>query len=241
MLKTLLPSPPAPDDHFAAGRHCRFACSSRGRVGGAGGCPTVGAGIISPAGVQARRYFRPRRSSGCQSIPPCDPHRARRVLVRASWLPGLYLPPCSIPYPADQQNPPPHNHCCQSRLPCEPSGRGRVGEAGGYPTVGPGWYLPPVFRPVYRPPPDDHLTAVESRLPCASCVQRARWLCLLLPNYWSRDCISRQCCRSLSAPDYHFTAGPHCRVIRHVVGALVMLVAVQLLVPGLFCRQCSSR
>ena len=42
----------APDDHFAAGPHCRVKLSSVGRVGGAGGCPTIGAGIVSAAGVQ---------------------------------------------------------------------------------------------------------------------------------------------------------------------------------------------
>ena len=44
-----------PDDHFTAGPHCRVTASGIGRVGGAGGCPTVGAGIVSPAGVQNRR------------------------------------------------------------------------------------------------------------------------------------------------------------------------------------------
>ena len=42
----------APDDHFTAGPHCCVPVSGRGRVGGAGGCPTVRAGIVSPAGVQ---------------------------------------------------------------------------------------------------------------------------------------------------------------------------------------------
>ena len=37
----------APDDHFAAGPYCRVQRSAVGRVGGAGGCPTVGAGIVS--------------------------------------------------------------------------------------------------------------------------------------------------------------------------------------------------
>ena len=41
-----------PDDHFTAGPHCRVTVSGRGRVGGAGGCPTIRAGIVSPAGVQ---------------------------------------------------------------------------------------------------------------------------------------------------------------------------------------------
>src|SRR5207247_2624178 len=42
----------APDDHFAVGPHCRVFVSASGRAGGAGSCPTVGAGIVSPAGVQ---------------------------------------------------------------------------------------------------------------------------------------------------------------------------------------------
>ena len=42
----------APDDHFAAGPDCRVKLSGIGRVGGAGGCPTIGAGIVSAAGVQ---------------------------------------------------------------------------------------------------------------------------------------------------------------------------------------------
>ena len=43
----------APDDHFTAGPDCRVTVSASGRVGGAGGCPTIRAGIVSPAGVQS--------------------------------------------------------------------------------------------------------------------------------------------------------------------------------------------
>ena len=42
----------APDDHFTAGPDCRVNVSGRGRVGRAGGCPTIRAGIVSPAGVE---------------------------------------------------------------------------------------------------------------------------------------------------------------------------------------------
>ena len=42
----------APDDHFTAGPHCRVIVSGTGRVGRAGGCPAIRAGIVSPAGVQ---------------------------------------------------------------------------------------------------------------------------------------------------------------------------------------------
>ncbi len=45
-------TPSAPNDHFTAGPDRRVQFSGSGRVGGAGGCPTVGAGVISTAGVQ---------------------------------------------------------------------------------------------------------------------------------------------------------------------------------------------
>ena len=44
----------APDDHFTASPHCRVTESGSGRVGGAGGCPTIRARIVSPAGVHDR-------------------------------------------------------------------------------------------------------------------------------------------------------------------------------------------
>ena len=44
----------APDDHLTAGPYCSVTVSAIGRVSGAGGCPTIRAGIISPAGVEIR-------------------------------------------------------------------------------------------------------------------------------------------------------------------------------------------
>src|SRR6185295_17639556 len=41
-----------PDDHFSASPDCRVTGSASGRVGRAGGGPTIGAGIVSAAGVQ---------------------------------------------------------------------------------------------------------------------------------------------------------------------------------------------
>src|SRR5207244_5123617 len=38
--------------HLAPGPACRVACSASGCGGAAGGCRTIGGGIISPAGVQ---------------------------------------------------------------------------------------------------------------------------------------------------------------------------------------------
>ena len=51
VLKYVPPSASAPDDHFTAGPDCGVTVSGSGRVGGAGGCPTIRAGIVSPAGV----------------------------------------------------------------------------------------------------------------------------------------------------------------------------------------------
>ena len=42
----------SPNDHFAVGPYCRGKEPASRRAGDAGGRPTVGAGIISPAGVQ---------------------------------------------------------------------------------------------------------------------------------------------------------------------------------------------
>src|SRR5262249_47668140 len=42
----------APDDHLTTGPDCRMLVSAFGRVGDAGRRPTVGAGIVSAAGVQ---------------------------------------------------------------------------------------------------------------------------------------------------------------------------------------------
>ena len=91
---------PTPDDHFTAGPHCRVIFSGSGRIGGAGGCPTIRAGIVSPAGVQIvvrSHQLRPRRSFHCRSTLPCDcigQSGALVVLVAVQLsVLGLYLPP----------------------------------------------------------------------------------------------------------------------------------------------------
>ena len=43
---------PSPDDHFTAGPDCCVHRPLTWRVDGAGGCPTIRAGIVSPAGVK---------------------------------------------------------------------------------------------------------------------------------------------------------------------------------------------
>ena len=98
------------------------------------------------------------------------------------------------------------------------SGRGRVGGAGGCPTIRAGIVSPAGVQ--IDVPSSLHPRRsfrCRSRLPCDRIGQRARWSCWWLSNYSCWDCISRQCSKALchhgSAPDDHFTAGPHCRVI----------------------------
>ena len=62
----------APNDHFTASPDCRVTASASGRVGGAGGCPTIRAGIVSPAGVQDW----PQASSPPQTIISLPVHTA---------------------------------------------------------------------------------------------------------------------------------------------------------------------
>src|SRR5206468_1207288 len=115
----------APDDHLAASPRCRVSESCSGRAGGGGGRPTVCVGIVSTSGVEKDLVD---------------------VVVAA---PADHLAACL--------------HC---GLPI--SGIGRAGGAGGYPTIGAG-------------------------VVSAAGVQIAK------------D-------EALSAPDDHYTVGPHCRV-----------------------------
>src|SRR4029077_15605847 len=55
-----------PDDHFAAGPHCRVKYSGSGRLSDAGGRPTIVSWILPPAGVKS--------ASGITSAP--DDHFA---------------------------------------------------------------------------------------------------------------------------------------------------------------------
>ena len=89
----------APDDHFKARPDCRVTSRATGRIGGAGGYPTVRTRIVSPAGVQ-------RGVIGSSSAPdnhlgtspdgsmraPCGGAFVVLVAVQLSVL-GLYLPP----------------------------------------------------------------------------------------------------------------------------------------------------
>ena len=120
-----LPVKSAPDDHFVAGPDCRVIDSGSGRVGGAGGCPTIGARIVSPASVQI--------AAGIVNSAPDDHFAAGphcRVNVSGSGrvggaggcptvVLGLYLPP--VFKKCRHQFRPRRSFRCRSTLPCEVS------------------------------------------------------------------------------------------------------------------------
>ena len=115
--------------------HCRstLLCdrSGSGRVGGAGGCPTIGAGIVSAAGVQiACRRIHPRRSFHCRSRLPCD-RFGQWARWSCWWLSNCRCWDC-ISRRCSNRLPhhlrPRRSFHCQSRLPCGGSGSGRIGE-----------------------------------------------------------------------------------------------------------------
>ena len=120
---------------------CRVRVSGIGCIGGAGGCPTISAGIISSAGIQIAddRSVRPRRSFRCRSRLLCDQlgHRARWWcwwLSKLSVL-GSYLPPVLKRCIAINSAPDDHFTAGPHRR-VTASSSGRVGGAGGCPTVG---------------------------------------------------------------------------------------------------------
>ena len=60
-----------PDDHFSAGPDRRVLVSSIRRVGGAGGRPTVRAGIVSSAGVKNEGIILPTPDDHFTAGPDC--------------------------------------------------------------------------------------------------------------------------------------------------------------------------
>ena len=127
---------------------------------------------------------------------------------------------------------------CQSTLPCETSARGRVGGAGGCPTVRHGIIFPAsvqISRCIHHPRRSFHC---RSRQPCDELAPRARWWCWWLSNYPCWDCISRRYSNShpTSVPPQTIISLPvHTAVCKsRASGALTVLVAAQ----GIDARAC---
>src|SRR5207249_1909637 len=77
-----------PDNHLAAGPDGGVTVSPIGRVGGAGCCPTVCGGIISPAGVQVREVSAPNDHLTTCPYGSVTVSRIGRV-GRARWQPTI--------------------------------------------------------------------------------------------------------------------------------------------------------
>ena len=185
----------APDDHFTAGPDCRVIVSGSGRVGGAGGCPTVRAGIVSPAGVQ-------RAGAAINSAP--DDHFTAgpdcRVIVSAS---------------------------------------GRVGGAGGCPTIRAGIVSPAGVQiaAAVISAPDDHFTAgPDCRVMVSGSgrVGGAGGCPTIRAGIVSPAGVQIAACRHIRPRrSFHCRSRLPCDTYR-AAGALVVLVAVQLSVLGLY-------
>ena len=171
-----------PDDHFTAGPDCRVNVSGSGRVGGAGGCPTVRAGIVSPASVRiaVASHIRPRRSFHCRSRLPCE-RLGQWARWWCWWLSNCpcwdcISRQCSIALSRHPSTPDDHftagPDCRVTR-----SGRGRVGGAGGCPTIRAGIVSAAGVQTaatIVHPRRSFHC---RSRLPCDRLGQRAHWWC----------------------------------------------------------------
>ena len=205
VFKRLIVIVSAPDDHFAAGPDCRVKVSGSGRVGGAGGCPTVRAGIVSAAGVQiVAGLVRPRRSFHCRSTLPCE-RIGQRARWWCWWLSNCRCWDCICPPVFKKLRVviirPRRSFHCRSRLPCE-----RLGQRARWWC----WWLSncPCWDCISRQCSSSCRRSVRPRrsfhcrstLPCDSSRSRARWWCWWLSNYLCWDCISRRCSNRL--PSY---------------------------------------
>ena len=123
----------------AASPHCRVTVSGSGRVGRAGGRPTIGAGIVSPAGVQIDccHPIHPRRSFHCQSRLPCE-RIGQRARWSCWWLSNYPCWDCICPPVLTVvASAPPQTIISAAGPDCcvTDSASGRVGRAGGRPTI----------------------------------------------------------------------------------------------------------
>jgi len=124
---------------------CRVILAAIGRAGGAGGCPIVGAGIISPAGVQIVNRTIIKKSAPDDHLaasPDCRvraPHAWR--VSSAGGCPTVcarIISPAGVQIVAKRAGPSaPDDHFSSGPDRCViRSAIGRVGGAGGCPTIG---------------------------------------------------------------------------------------------------------
>jgi hypothetical protein len=97
VLKILGGIPSTPDDHFTASPHHGVLKSASGRIGGAGGCPSVRARLVTPASIQKIQVI-PSTQMIISLLVQTDVGKPRAdgalvVLVAVQLsVPGLYFP-----------------------------------------------------------------------------------------------------------------------------------------------------
>ena len=108
---------PAPDDHFASCPDCRVPLSAIGCIDGAGGCPTIGAGVVSSAGVQKKGGIEIVKSAPDDHFTSCPHCRvivsgARRVGGAGSGptVGGGIIPAASVKIATHASSAAPDNH-----------------------------------------------------------------------------------------------------------------------------------
>jgi len=161
----------APDDHFARGPNRRIIVSCSRCVSGAGGCPTIRAGIVSAASVQiaeaAIRASAPdnhfaagphcgvkvsaiRRVDGAGPRPTVSAGIVSTASIKVAGIIGSA--------PDDHLAAGPHCRVIEAAV-------GRVASAGGYPSVrGRIVSAPGIIKPTQDyPTPDDHFATCPDR------------------------------------------------------------------------------
>src|SRR4029453_13126633 len=128
----------SPDDHFTASPHCRVLGSWEGRVGRAGGPPTVRARVVSAPGVEiidaivsAPNYHFTASPDSC--VPVSAGGRVGRASGRPTIRAGV-ISPAGVQIAATTSTPDYHftaSPHCRVKL----SGSGSVGERGWSPGV----------------------------------------------------------------------------------------------------------
>ena len=160
------------------------------------------------------------------------------LVVVQLFVPGLYIPPVFGHWIAAAIIRPRRSFHCRSTLPCAGSSIGRIGGAGGCPTIGDRIVSPPVFERVAVIIRHRRSFRCRSRLPCDYRAVGALVVLVSVPRYPCQDRICRQCFRTSHGRSIHRRRSFHHQSILPFGypgewGTLVMLVAVQLSETGI--------
>src|SRR5438045_2129222 len=131
-----------PDDHFTAAPDYCVSGSGSGRVGGAGGCPTIRAGIVLTAAVA-------KTATGALTLSAPDDHftaspdcsvsiSAIRRVGDAGGCPTIrtgIVPPASVQIVVTIESAPDDHFTARPHCSVSSSASGCVGDAGGCPTI----------------------------------------------------------------------------------------------------------